>query len=30
MKYASETLEKTLEDHCNHTQYPDKTNATYM
>jgi hypothetical protein len=28
--YASQTLAKTLENHCKHTQYPDKTLVTYV
>jgi hypothetical protein len=34
LKHASETLEKKdlkiLENHCNHRQHPDKTNAMFV
>jgi hypothetical protein len=29
LKHASKVLTKTLENHCKHTHYPDKTLATY-
>jgi hypothetical protein len=30
LKRASETLAKTLENHCKHMKYPDKTLAAYV
>jgi hypothetical protein len=30
LKHAYETLAKTSENHCKHTQHPDKTIAAYV